>query len=149
MDAVARDGRDTDDSCSAAAADSRREILRTINSCSLRVRVEVREGGSNSSFLNTHRAWTGKPSKLSQGVPNRLQEEESRQTRITELVPPRELGCDNIALGSGTHFPSAVNRYWCTPAGNSSRSVKTPSAVRTIGLASGDQLLNSPATHTF
>jgi hypothetical protein len=55
VDAVARDGRDTDDSCSGIAAESRREILRVINSSSLRVRVEVQEGGSNSSFLNTHR----------------------------------------------------------------------------------------------
>ncbi len=60
MGAVARDGRDADDSCSGAAAESRREILKAINSRSLRVRVEVREGGSKFSFLNTHRVWTSK-----------------------------------------------------------------------------------------
>jgi hypothetical protein len=60
VDAVARNGRDTDDSCSATPAEPSRETLTAINSSSLRVRVEVQEGGSSSFFLNTHPDCTGK-----------------------------------------------------------------------------------------
>lgn len=91
----------------------------------------------------------GNAGSLLKVFPNCLRVEESRQTRITELVPPWELWCDNVALGSATHLPSTVNRYWCVPVGNSICSVQTPPVWRTIGLASGDQLLNSPARHTF